>query len=170
MTHRRVDTRRIPIRGLSNGADIAANFAAVVDPARVRTAFAEGLAGTWQRITGSYCRVVQRVFADIPARYCGGPPEDDGARRAKSDSGLPRVTTRRRNRLLQSAGSMEEWPNARGRMPARRGGPIGPDAAFGAPFGKGREGGAPRRSIRNISNLDRSASRRLLLLIGLISL
>ncbi len=40
-----VDTRRIHIYGLSNGADVAANLAAVVDPAHVRTVFAEGIAG-----------------------------------------------------------------------------------------------------------------------------
>ena len=169
MTQRRVDTRRISIRGLSNGADIVANFAAVVDPARVRTAFAEGLAGTWQRIAGSYCRVAQQVLADIPARYCGGPPEDDGARRVKSDSGLPRLATRRRNRQLQSRAP---WMGDRtpGRLPARRGRPADPDGASGRHSGKGARVEAPRRSIRNISNLDRSAWRRLLLLIGLIGL
>jgi len=40
-----LDTRRIHIYGLSNGADVAANLAAVVDPAHVVTVFAEGTAG-----------------------------------------------------------------------------------------------------------------------------
>ena len=40
-----VDTARIHIHGLSNGADVVANLAAVVSPAHVRMVFAEGLAG-----------------------------------------------------------------------------------------------------------------------------
>lgn len=40
-----IDTGRIHIYGLSNGADVAANLAAIVDPAHVRTVFAEGIAG-----------------------------------------------------------------------------------------------------------------------------
>lgn len=40
-----IDPSRLYIYGLSNGADVAANLAAVVDPAHVRGVFAEGLAG-----------------------------------------------------------------------------------------------------------------------------
>jgi poly(3-hydroxybutyrate) depolymerase len=40
-----VDTGRIFIHGLSNGADVVANLGAVVSPAHVRMVFAEGLAG-----------------------------------------------------------------------------------------------------------------------------
>ena len=40
-----VDTGRICIHGLSNGADVVANLGAVVSPAHVRMVFAEGLAG-----------------------------------------------------------------------------------------------------------------------------
>ncbi len=40
-----VDTGRIFIHGLSNGADVVANLGAMVSPAHVRMVFAEGLAG-----------------------------------------------------------------------------------------------------------------------------
>jgi len=40
-----IDSSRIHIYGISNGADVVANLAAVVDPAHVRTVFAEGIAG-----------------------------------------------------------------------------------------------------------------------------
>ena len=91
------------------------------------------------------------------------------ARRAKPDSGLPRLATRRRDRLLQSRALMVGRPNARP-LAARRGRPIGPDDASGRHSGKGARVEAPRRSIHDLSNSDRSVWRRLLLLIGLIGL
>jgi len=60
-----VDTTRIFIHGISNGADVAANLAAVVSPAHVRMVFPEGLAGAGLGLPDRLNVPVRAVFGRL---------------------------------------------------------------------------------------------------------
>ena len=70
-----VDTARIHIHGLSNGADVVANLAAVVSPAHVRMAFAEGLAGAGLGLPDRLNVPLRAVFGRLD-NYAGGSATD----------------------------------------------------------------------------------------------
>jgi dienelactone hydrolase len=70
-----LDTRRIHIYGLSNGADVAANLAAVVDPAHVVTVFAEGTAGAGLGLPDRLAVPLRMIFGRLD-NYAGQHAED----------------------------------------------------------------------------------------------
>lgn len=70
-----VDTTRIFIHGLSNGADVAANLAAVVSPAHVRMVFAEGLAGAGLGLPDRLNVPLRAVFGRLD-NYAGDSATD----------------------------------------------------------------------------------------------
>lgn len=70
-----IDTRRIHIYGLSNGADVAANLAAVVDPVHVRTVFAEGIAGAGLGLPDRLAVPLRAIFGRLD-NFAGRHSED----------------------------------------------------------------------------------------------
>lgn len=60
-----VDTSRIFIHGISNGADVVANLAAVASPAHVRMVFAEGLAGAGLGLPDRLAVPLRAVFGRL---------------------------------------------------------------------------------------------------------
>lgn len=70
-----VDARRIHVYGLSNGADVAANLAAMVDPAHVRTVFAEGLAGAGLGLPDRLAVPLRAIFGRLD-NYAGTAEDD----------------------------------------------------------------------------------------------
>lgn len=70
-----VDTSRIFIHGLSNGADVAANLGAVVSPAHVRMVFAEGLAGAGLGLPNRLSVPLRAVFGRLD-NYAGASDTD----------------------------------------------------------------------------------------------
>ncbi len=71
----RIDPRRIHFYGLSNGADVVANLAAVADPASVRAAFAEGLAGAGLGLPDKLRVPLRAIFGRLD--NFGGKTTDD---------------------------------------------------------------------------------------------
>jgi len=70
-----IDAGRIYLYGLSNGADVVANLAAVVDPKHVRAAFAEGLAGAGLGLPNDL-RVPLRAIFGRQDNYAGQTADD----------------------------------------------------------------------------------------------
>ena len=70
-----VDTSRIFIHGLSNGADVVANLAAVASPDHVRMVFAEGLAGAGLGLPDRLRVPLRAVFGRLD-NYAGGSEND----------------------------------------------------------------------------------------------
>ena len=70
-----VNTSRIFIHGLSNGADVVANLAAVVNPAHVRMVFAEGLAGAGIGLPDRLSVPLRAVFGQLD-NYAGSSASD----------------------------------------------------------------------------------------------
>ena len=70
-----VDASRIHIYGISNGADVVANLAAVVDPAHVRTVFAEGIAGAGLGLPDRLVVPVRAIFGRLD-NYAGQTETD----------------------------------------------------------------------------------------------
>lgn len=71
----RIDSRRIHFYGLSNGADVVANLAAAADPANVRTAFVEGLAGAGLGLPDKLRVPLRAIFGRLD--NFGGRSADD---------------------------------------------------------------------------------------------
>ncbi len=71
----RVDTSRLFIHGLSNGASVALNMAAVVDPAHVRMVFSEGAPSAGIGMPDQIRVPLKMVFGKLD-NY-GGKTEDD---------------------------------------------------------------------------------------------
>jgi poly(3-hydroxybutyrate) depolymerase len=70
-----VDTSRIFIHGLSNGADVVANLAAVASPAHIRMVFAEGLAGAGLGLPDRLSIPLRAVFGRLD-NYAGSSATD----------------------------------------------------------------------------------------------
>ena len=70
-----IDVSRVYIYGLSNGADVVANLAAVVDPAHVRAVFAEGLAGAGLGLPDHLRVPVRAIFGKLD-NYAGRTADD----------------------------------------------------------------------------------------------
>lgn len=70
-----IDVTRIHLHGLSNGADVVANLAAVVSPAHVRMVFAEGLAGAGLGLPDRLNVPLRAVFGTLD-NYAGATPTD----------------------------------------------------------------------------------------------
>ena len=70
-----IDTSRIHLHGLSNGADVVANLGAVVSPAHVRMVFAEGLAGAGLGLPDRLNVPLRAVFGKLD-NYAGATPTD----------------------------------------------------------------------------------------------
>ena len=70
-----VDTSRIFIHGLSNGADVVANLAAVASPDHVRMVFAEGLAGAGLGLPDRLSVPLRAVYGRLD-NYAGGSEID----------------------------------------------------------------------------------------------
>jgi hypothetical protein len=70
-----VDPSRIHIYGISNGADVVANLAAVVDPTHVRTVFAEGIAGAGLGLPDRLAVPVRAIFGRVD-NYAGQTETD----------------------------------------------------------------------------------------------
>ena len=70
-----VDTSRIFIHGLSNGADVVANLAAVASPDHVRMVFAEGLAGAGLGLPDRLRLPLRAVFGRLD-NYAGRSEND----------------------------------------------------------------------------------------------
>jgi len=70
-----VDTTRIHIHGLSNGADVVANLAAMASPAHVRMVFAEGLAGAGLGLPDRLTVPLRAVFGRLD-NYAGASTTD----------------------------------------------------------------------------------------------
>lgn len=70
-----IDTTRIFVHGLSNGGSVALNMAAVVDPAHVRTVFAEGAPPTGIGMPDQIKVPLKLIFGRLD-NY-GGKTEDD---------------------------------------------------------------------------------------------
>lgn len=70
-----IDTSRIHLHGLSNGADVVANLSAVVSPAHVRMVFAEGLAGAGLGLPDRLNVPLRAVFGKLD-NFAGATPTD----------------------------------------------------------------------------------------------
>jgi poly(3-hydroxybutyrate) depolymerase len=70
-----VDTSRIYVHGVSNGADVVANLAAVVSPSHVRIVFAEGLAGAGLGLPDRLNVPLRAVFGRLD-NFAGASPTD----------------------------------------------------------------------------------------------
>ncbi len=75
VTQREIDPRRVHIYGLSNGADVALNLAAVVAPESVRTVFAEGPAGAGLGLPDHVAVPVRMIFGRLD-NYAGEREQD----------------------------------------------------------------------------------------------
>jgi len=75
VTDGRIDPRRIHFYGLSNGADVVANLAAVTDPRNVRAVFAEGLAGAGLGLPDMLRVPLRAIFGRLD--NFGGKAADD---------------------------------------------------------------------------------------------
>jgi len=70
-----IDARRIHLYGVSNGADVALNMAAIVEPAHVRTVFAEAPAGAGLGLPDRLAVPVRVIFGLLD-NYAGQHVED----------------------------------------------------------------------------------------------
>jgi len=75
ITQTSIDKSRVYIYGLSNGADVVANLAAVVDPAHVRATFAEGLAGAGLGLPNQLRVPLRAIFGRLD-NYAGRTADD----------------------------------------------------------------------------------------------
>jgi dienelactone hydrolase len=72
----KINTQKIYLQGVSNGASVVTYLSAVVDPVNVKGVFAEGLTGNAGIGFPNQVRVPVRVLMGKEDNYGGGTPED----------------------------------------------------------------------------------------------